>query len=101
MPNADAKMGSGDCPANPLFANEFPLPAGLINGQIVLRVLEFRQEAVLEDIHLVQVFTKPGVVRLVAHIADFKRAAASQLPLDAEVPVFHVRLADVRVHREE
>ena len=73
----------------------------LIDRQVRLRILELVQEAVFEDVHFVQVFAEPDVVRHVADIADFESRALAELALDAEVPLLGIGLADIRIHGEE
>src|SRR5262249_42742214 len=61
-----------------------------IDNQIVLRVLEFLEESIFEDIDFVQIARAPGEMRLIADVADVEYGVVPQLALDAEVVVFSV-----------
>src|SRR6185436_2553042 len=65
--------------------------------QVLLGVLEFSQEPILEDIDLAGVRNDPLVHAPVAEIPDFEHIAPAQCPLNAEIPRHHIGLADVLI----
>src|SRR6185369_16516444 len=57
------------------FDESITLPVGLVDRQIGLGVLEFLQEAILEDVRFVQVDREPAMHAQVSDVADFESAA--------------------------
>ena len=89
-----AKIGSGTVPAPP---RKTRLAASAVDLEIVLRVNELLQEAVLEDVGLIDVECAPEFDGVVADVADFQRRLWGDLALDAERPLLNVGSAQVRV----
>ena len=78
-------------------ANGVGRGAAAREGQVVLGSLELVEEAVFEDVDLVDIHLAPEVGAVVAHVADFEHGIASQLALDADVPTLDVTRLQVRV----
>src|SRR5579859_6155814 len=72
-------------------------PVRLVDGQIGLRVLEFAQESVLDDIDFIRIDVNPLMDASVSHISDFEHIAVAKLPLNPEVPFLNVWLLDVGI----
>ena len=81
------------------LVGEAGAPVGDVDGQILLRELELLQEAVLEDVHFVEVVGSPEIVATIADVADLERPVAPQLPLVADAEVIDVRRPDVGIDR--
>src|SRR5262249_16215773 len=52
--------------------------------QVILRIPEFFEKAVLEDVHLVDLFTEPSIDGAVPNVRDLKHAVFDYLTLNTE-----------------
>ena len=77
-PNAVSKIGSATWPGRPWLAK--PVRAvGQVDRQVLLRVPELVEEAVLDDVRLVDVVEAPEIVAAVPDIADLERRVAPRV----------------------
>jgi len=90
-PKAASKIGSRTCPDRPRFWKT--VHAGsLIDGQVVLRIDELGQEAILKDVHLLDPVQVPLVGALIAHVAHLEHRVLGNLALNAQTPALHIRI---------
>jgi len=105
LPGRGAECGGKDrerdLPRQTIVCKRVPLAIALVDRQIVLSVLELGDESVVNGVHFVQVDTEPSVHTHVAGVANLQRSAAGEFPLDAEIPLLHIRLADIGIHRKK
>src|SRR5207302_10978300 len=89
--------GQRTLPWKAVVSERTPHSIRRIDCQVFLRLLEFFQEPVLEDINLVGIRNNPLVHASVADVPDLEHIATSQCPLNAEVPGHYIGLADVLI----
>jgi hypothetical protein len=95
--NAVSKTGVAVWPWQTIVGETRAPAIRLVYSDILLRSLELGQEAVLEEVHLVDVVGVPQPDTMISGITNLKYGSRFQLPLNARGLGLHIWCADIRI----
>ena len=96
-PESGLENGQWRLTRQAVIGEGLPFPASDIDVEVVLRLNELTEEAVLKDVDLLQVLAVPHVSGFVAHVAHLERGVLRELALNAQTPILNVGRPQIRI----